>query len=128
MTPLLAAALASPRCTAHRTNGEPCRAAALRGANVCYTHGGAAPQVRLAAQRRIMMASEAIASRLISMALSKRTKDADVIAVGRDLLNRAGIAPEPAAPAGRADGTILWDEFVAIYRRRVPDAESSAVE
>src|SRR5215472_13729628 len=65
MTPLLAAALASPRCTAHRTNGEPCRAAALRGANVCYTHGGAAPQVRLAAQRRIMMASEAIASRLI---------------------------------------------------------------
>lgn len=41
------------RCTAHRTNGEPCRAWAVRGATVCVTHGGAAPAVRAAAARRV---------------------------------------------------------------------------
>jgi len=41
------------RCTALRTNGRPCRAWAIHGGWVCWTHGGAAPQVRLAAQRRL---------------------------------------------------------------------------
>lgn len=44
--------MATPRCAAHRSNGEPCRAYAVRGATVCVTHGGASPQVRAAAARR----------------------------------------------------------------------------
>jgi len=44
------------RCTAHRTNGLPCRAWAVRGAVVCVAHGGAAPQVRRAARRRLAIA------------------------------------------------------------------------
>jgi hypothetical protein len=41
------------RCTAHRTNGTPCGAWAIRGGFVCRMHGGSAPQVRAAAHRRL---------------------------------------------------------------------------
>lgn len=41
------------RCTAHRSNGDSCRAWAVRGATVCVSHGGAAPAVRAAAARRV---------------------------------------------------------------------------
>lgn len=41
------------RCTARRSNGEPCRAYALRGSLVCRTHGGAAPQVASKARERV---------------------------------------------------------------------------
>lgn len=41
------------RCTARRTNGEPCRAFAVHGATVCVAHGGRAPQVRQAAIDRL---------------------------------------------------------------------------
>ena len=42
------------RCSAHRSrDGQPCQAWAVRGGSVCVAHGGAAPQVRLAAQRRL---------------------------------------------------------------------------
>lgn len=42
------------QCTAtvHKT-GERCRRHAINGAEVCQVHGGAAPQVRLAAARRV---------------------------------------------------------------------------
>jgi hypothetical protein len=33
-------------CGAHRTNGQPCGAWSVRGAFVCATHGGRAPQVQ----------------------------------------------------------------------------------
>jgi hypothetical protein len=33
-------------CRAHRTNGEPCRAWAMRGQHTCWSHGGASPQAR----------------------------------------------------------------------------------
>jgi hypothetical protein len=43
----------SERCRAKRTNGEPCRAYPIHGADVCRTHGGSAPQVKAAAKRRL---------------------------------------------------------------------------
>lgn len=42
-----------PRCTATNRQGDQCRQAAVPGATVCHYHGGAAPQVRAAADRRI---------------------------------------------------------------------------
>lgn len=41
------------RCTARRSNGEPCGNRPMRGQTVCRKHGGASPQARAAADRRI---------------------------------------------------------------------------
>ena len=41
------------RCTAKNGRGEACKAQAIRGGNVCFTHGGAAPQVKAAAEARL---------------------------------------------------------------------------
>lgn len=41
------------RCSAHRSNGEPCGAWAIRGGFVCRVHGGSAPQVKAAARARL---------------------------------------------------------------------------
>lgn len=41
------------RCTAHRSDGEPCRAYAITGGKVCVYHGGKAKQVREAARKRL---------------------------------------------------------------------------
>lgn len=43
------------RCSARRTNGEPCRCCAIVGGTVCRVHGGAATQVRRAAVRRVIL-------------------------------------------------------------------------
>jgi hypothetical protein len=45
------------RCTAHCQSGRPCRAFAIKGGSVCVSHGGAARQVRYAAQRRLATAA-----------------------------------------------------------------------
>lgn len=40
------------KCTAHRSNGQPCSAYAITGGYVCRTHGGAIGHVKAAAARR----------------------------------------------------------------------------
>lgn len=52
----MARARQARRCSAHRKNGEPCRAWAINGGRVCRMHGGAAPQVRRKAGERLVMA------------------------------------------------------------------------
>lgn len=41
------------KCTAKRTNGEPCNAYAVKGLRVCRVHGAGSPQARAAAKRRL---------------------------------------------------------------------------
>lgn len=41
-------------CSARRTNRQPCRGFAIVGGRVCAAHGGRAPQVRAAADRRVL--------------------------------------------------------------------------
>lgn len=43
------------RCTAHRSDGTPCQAPAIRGGTVCQAHGGSAPAVRRRAEIRRMV-------------------------------------------------------------------------
>jgi hypothetical protein len=48
------------QCVAHsKRTGEPCRQRAIAGATVCRVHGGATPQVRRAAARRLLAAEAA---------------------------------------------------------------------
>lgn len=42
------------RCTAHRRDGKPCSKHPIQGGTVCTTHGGRAPQVKDAAEKRVM--------------------------------------------------------------------------
>ena len=56
------------RCRARRTNGQPCKAWAIVGGYVCRAHGGAAPHVRQAAERR---AAEAQINRAAAAALER---------------------------------------------------------
>ena len=78
-------------CTARRRSGEPCRNAPMLGSNVCRMHGGAAPQVRRAAQMRILQASDKAAARLVEMMQDKTIPPAIQLAAARDLLDRAGL-------------------------------------
>lgn len=70
---------------------RPCLRACIPGADVCVTHGGYNPQVRANARARIAGASDAIAGRLLAIALNKNTSERDAIAACNSLLDRAGI-------------------------------------
>ena len=54
------------QCTAKNRRGEPCGRAPIKGATVCYAHGGRAPQVKAAAKRRL---AEQEAARLAAKVL-----------------------------------------------------------
>lgn len=57
------------KCKAKKTDGSPCKAWAIKGAEVCRVHGGRAPQVRAAAARNLAEAA-------LTSALTKRLRDA----------------------------------------------------
>ncbi len=46
-----------PRCKGHKRDGNPCGQWPRHGARVCKRHGGNAPQVRAAADRRVQQAA-----------------------------------------------------------------------
>jgi hypothetical protein len=74
---------------------------------------------------RILAAADPVAARMVQIALSKRTKTADAIAIGRDLLNRAAaISGTSDKQTGNGESQVLWDEFIQIHRRRVPVVEA----
>lgn len=97
-------------CTARRTNGQPCSNFAITGANVCRTHGGAAPQVRAKAQVRILMASDLAASKLIEMMQSPKVADNIKLAAAKDLLDRANLAGTQNIEVGVTKRT--FEDFV----------------
>lgn len=115
-------------CSANRVNGQKCKAQAITGGKVCRVHGGSAPQVMAAAMRRILMAADPAAARLVSIALAKG-KDKGVepqhsLVAIRELLNRAGVVAVRKIEETTADnGQVLWEEFIQIHRRRVPEPE-----
>lgn len=75
-------------CSARRSNGEPCKRPPIRGGTVCASHGGRAPAVRAAADRRL---AEAEATREVARMTDARgpLRLPDVY---RELLSTAGAA------------------------------------
>ncbi|GGR28884.1 HGGxSTG domain-containing protein [Agromyces mediolanus] len=78
-------------CTARRRNGQPCMNYAIKGATVCRLHGGSAPQVRAAAQVRILMASDLAAKKLVELMSSPTVGDNVKLAAAKELLDRANV-------------------------------------
>lgn len=88
------------KCSACRTNGEPCGNWPIRGGTVCVAHGGRAPQVRKAAQDRIREAAEPAAAYLVAW-LSDETLDMSLrVRVAQDLLDRAGVSKNASLTVG----------------------------
>lgn len=125
------------KCTAHRKNGDACRNAAIRGATVCRVHGGSAPQVKRAAQVRLMMAADRVAGMLLQIADDQKVPVQVRLAAMRDILDRAGlVATQQIALAAevttqsweqRAQAAVVdWGELAALMPptdRAVLDAE-----
>jgi hypothetical protein len=86
------ASMGRRRCTARRTDGNPCGNRPLKGQSVCKFHGGAAPQSKAAAVRR------------------------QVEGEARALLAELGVTPvdDPLAALLRLGGQVLaWQEATA---------------
>ena len=99
------------KCTAHRQDGNPCTAYAIKGGSVCRVHGGSAPQVRAAALRRLLEAVDPAAGELIRIGLHAKQEAVRVQAI-KELFARAGFG-EPdkveislAAAESRVDAEI----------------------
>jgi hypothetical protein len=79
-------------CKARRRNGQPCGNRPINGATVCRMHGGSAPQVRAAAQVRLLMRADDLMSALLKIALDdNQPVQARLVAI-RDGLDRASLA------------------------------------
>ena len=63
----------------------------MLGSNVCRAHGGAAPQTRAKAKRRLEQAADALVQRLLQFALDGRVDDNVALHAIRDALDRAGL-------------------------------------
>lgn len=99
------------QCTAHKKNGDRCKRAANKGMNVCNSHGGRAPQVRRAAQLRILEASDKAAARLVNLMQDKSIPAAVQLNAARDLLDRANIVGTQQVNVSVSDSA--WEKHMA---------------
>ena len=80
------------RCSARSVRtGEQCKRWASRGAQVCTTHGGSAPQVKAAARKRLDQAADVLVQRLLGFALDGQCEDNTALRAIIAALDRAGI-------------------------------------
>jgi len=79
------------RCVAHKSNGDRCLKAAINGATVCRTHGGATKHVKRAARARLENAADLMARQLLGIAIGGESETVRLQAI-RDALDRAGVS------------------------------------
>lgn len=101
-------------CTANRSNGESCKAQAIRGGNVCRVHGGSAPQVReKAAERLAALVDPAIGVLAASMRQKKDKRLA--LTAATDVLNRNNLTGKQQIEIAGGQG---WAEILRERRAR----------
>jgi hypothetical protein len=113
------------RCKTIKKNGDQCGNWALKGATVCRYHGGNAPQVRAAAQRRLDLASEIAAVRIVGIMNDTRVPAHVRLAAAREVLDRTGIVtPKQVAVAGEIKYIFDEGDFVVVERETDEDWEA----
>lgn len=80
-------------CTAHKTDGTPCKAPVVRGARVCIKHGAAAGHVRAAAYARLERLVDPAISTLRE-AMLRGDSHSVRLKAAESILDRAGIVAE----------------------------------
>ena len=74
-------------CKGHKRNGKPCGQPAIKGGVVCRMHGGSAPQVRAAAEKRLdELRPKAI--RRLDWLLDQETFPTVILGAVKDVLDR----------------------------------------
>ncbi len=112
-------------CTAKRTNGEPCKAPAIRGSNVCRCHGGSAPQVkRRAAERLAALVDPAIG--VLGASLRQRRDGRLALNAAHEVLDRAGFGPTTRLEV--TTGTSAAEEIRKNRERRQQEARLLELE
>lgn len=100
------------QCTARsKRTGKRCRAPSMLGGNVCRAHGGAAPQTRAKAQRRLQQAADVLVQRLLGLALDGDVPDAVALQAIRDALDRAGLGAKQAVELSTKEPE-PWEEMM----------------
>jgi hypothetical protein len=115
-------------CTAHRTNGEPCKRRPIKGGTVCATHGGRAPQVKEAARRRIEAASDRAAAAMVRLMEDPETPHAVKLAAARDLLDRNDLTGKTAVEVTVKPWEAMLGDILITPDMGGADALSAVVE
>lgn len=108
------------RCVAHRKDGERCKKAAIKGATVCRSHGGAAPQVVRSARERFNDLIDPminIAHEIAKEAEEGKLSASDRIAFMKFVADRTGFIPGKSV---NIDGPAPWEITLKGIIREVP--------
>ena len=110
-------------CTARSSRtGKPCQRPPMSGQNVCFHHGGAAPQSVAAARRRLMASSDRVGALLLRIAEDEKTPPAVRLAAIRDVLDRAGVTVKQ-----ELEITVQpWQQIIDGIVAEVPDSAMRA--
>lgn len=89
-----------PRCAAIKANGQQCLGAPIKGSTVCHKHGGSAPAVREAANRRLLEAVIPALKELRKIIDKPSASDADKLRAISMVLNRTGYSEKQSIDIG----------------------------
>ena len=113
------------RCGAHSSQtGKPCGQWAIRGGTVCRTHGGRAPQVKAAAERRLADLRPA-AILYLDWLLNQKAFPSAGLGAAKDVLDRNDGRPAETV-AMHVSGSLTLEQRIAAARERLRDRELPA--
>ncbi len=112
-------------CTAHSSRtGDRCKRHAIIGGTVCPSHGGRAPQVRAAADKRILMMVNP-ALRRIRELIDTADSDHVKLSAAKDVLDRAGVIgtrnEKDASPQSVNNNTLIIQMIMQELADAPPD-------